>query len=208
MSVRYSFDVSTTRAMMDSAGRHSLRVVTAAGGQVSFARRGTGAAARFPARCRGSAKSCPRAILESTEANLFNPGTRKVRYGAAVLMTRADTAAGANVVQKGFSTGGGTQFKLQIDGSAGQPSCVVANSGQIYRLVAPIGIADGRWHAIACTRAGSAMSINVDGRTYSRQVPATLSIVNNQPLRIGGKGVAPNNDQYAGQIDEVFVTIY
>jgi hypothetical protein len=52
------------------------------------------------------------------------------------------------------------------------------------------------------------MSINVDGRAISRRVPAGLSISNGQPLRIGGKSVGPYNDQYAGQIDNVFVTVY
>ena len=140
--------------------------------------------------------------------DLLNPGTKKIRYGGSVLMTPADTGSGANVVQKGFSTNGGSQFKLQIDGKAGHPSCVLASATDIYRLVAPVGVADGRWHAVSCTRDGEVLSITVDGRTSTRRVPADLSIVNQQPLRVGGKGTAPNNDQFAGQIDDVFVTIY
>jgi hypothetical protein len=38
-------------------------------------------------------------------------------------------------------------------------------------------------------------------------VPPELSIANPEPLRVGGKGPAKGNDQYAGEIDNVFVTI-
>ncbi len=38
-------------------------------------------------------------------------------------------------------------------------------------------------------------------------VPTSLSIANSEPLRVGGKGVKPNNDQFAGLIDDVFVAI-
>jgi hypothetical protein len=61
---------------------------------------------------------------------------------------------------------------------------------------------------VTCTRIGGRFSINVDGRAVSRSVPAGLSISNNQPLRVGGKNVGPNNDQFAGRVDNVFVTIY
>jgi hypothetical protein len=40
-----------------------------------------------------------------------------------------------------------------------------------------------------------------------RHLPAGLSIANDHPLTIGGKGRTPNNDQFAGEIDTVFVTI-
>jgi hypothetical protein len=38
-------------------------------------------------------------------------------------------------------------------------------------------------------------------------VPATLSISNNEPLRVGGKNIGVGNDQYAGRIDNVFLSI-
>jgi hypothetical protein len=202
LSVRYTFDGWFTGSVPDSAGRYPLR----ARGVVGFAERGGGWAARFPGRCDGA--GCPRAILESGPAPELNPGTRAVRYGASVLMTAADTGDGANVVQKGFSTGGVTQLKLQVDGRAGHPSCVLASTTTIYRVVAPVSVSDGRWHALACARSGSTLSISVDAVPRgSVHVPPDVSIVNSEPLRIGGKNVSVDNDQYAGLLDDVFVAI-
>jgi hypothetical protein len=38
-------------------------------------------------------------------------------------------------------------------------------------------------------------------------VPARVSIANTEPLRVGGKGPGNGNDQFAGMIDNVFMTI-
>jgi hypothetical protein len=208
-TIRYTFDAGPGRLMLDSGGHYTLRPVVGGGGAIGFARHGAGYAVRFPARCHAAApEQCPRAILESTRRDLFNPGTRPIRFGAKVLMTSADTGPGANVIQKGFSVGGGSQYKLQVDGRFARPSCVLADGRAIYRLVGPASIADGRWHTVTCTRIGGRMSINIDGRAISRRIPAGLSISNTEPLRIGGKSAGPYNDQFAGRIDDVFVTLY
>lgn len=202
VAVRYSFDGWFTGAVFDTGDRYPLRPR----GAVSFTPRAGGWAARYPARCAGD--GCPRGILESDVVTTLNPGTRAVRYGASVLMTPADTGAGANVVQKGFATGGVTQFKLQVDGAAGRPSCVVASQTDIYRVIAPVSVADGRWHALECSRNSTELAISVDGgRQGAVAVPAQVSVVNSEPLRIGGKSLSVNNDQYAGLVDDVFVVI-
>jgi hypothetical protein len=57
-------------------------------------------------------------------------------------------------------------------------------------------------------RSGTSLSVLVDGAVSGRTtVPAGLSIVNGDPLRIGGKGLSPNNDQFHGALDDVFVSI-
>jgi hypothetical protein len=202
-SARYTFDGWYAGSVLDTEGRFPLY----AKGAMAFTPRDGGWAARYPARC--DKPHCPRAILESDPSvEEFNPGTRSMRYGASVLMTAADTGDGANVVQKGYSTGGVTQLKLQVDGRAGHPSCVVASKTQIYRVIAPVTVADGRWHALACTRTSTNLSISVDGAPRGRvPVPADVSIVNSEPLRIGGKNLSSNNDQYAGLLDDVFLVI-
>ncbi|MEU4243882.1 LamG domain-containing protein [Actinoplanes sp. NPDC026619] len=124
-------------------------------------------------------------------------------------MTRGDLADGANVLQKGYSVGGVSQFKLQVDHRRGHPSCVIVGRlGGIYRAEPWLDVADGRWHTLACTRAAGRLTLSVDGedRAWVR-VPPPLAIANAEPLRIGGKGPAQGNDQFAGQIDNVFVEI-
>jgi hypothetical protein len=208
VSVQYSFDVASRGPVLDTAALHPLQPATANGGTIRYAPRGTGSALRFPARCTGTPKACPRAILQGAPDPTLNPGTRPLRYGAAVLMTPADAADGANVLQKGYSVGGHTQFKLQVDHLAAKPSCVIASARAIYRAEGPTTVADGTWHTLACARTGATLALYVDDVVVAtRTIPATLAIANPEPLRIGGKGTAANNDQFAGMIDDVFVSI-
>jgi hypothetical protein len=182
--------------------------MTQNGGELVLIPRDAGLSVQYPTRCRLPEKDCPRAILEGSHADALNPGTRPLRYGASVRMTHADLADGANVLQKGYSVGGGSQFKLQVDHRAGHPSCVIAARNTIYRAEPKIDVADGRWHELACTRSGSQLTMAVDGvEADSVSVPPALSIANAEPLRIGGKGANANNVQYAGQIDDVFLEI-
>jgi hypothetical protein len=113
------------------------------------------------------------------------------------------------VVQKGYSVGGVSQFKLQVDHRLGHPSCVIAgNHRRIYRAEPTIDVADGQWHNLVCNRTLTTLTLTVDGvERASMPVPPALSIANAEPLRVGGKGPNKGNDQYAGEIDNVFLTI-
>jgi hypothetical protein len=200
--VRYGFED------LEAAGGRSLRVHAAAGGAVDTESHGGGLAVRFPPPCAEYRdRTCPRVILETPFAT--NPGSRPLRYGATVRLAPSETSDGENVLQKGFSHGH-SQFKLQIDGAGGQPSCVLVGtaSRQIHAAIASVSVSDGQWHTIECSRSGSALTITVDGAVAGQaKVPAALSIVNNDPLRIGGKGISANNDQFHGALDDVFVSI-
>jgi len=212
VSLRYTFDGGVNSPITDLAGGHELRPLGQNGGVLRLVPQGQGLglAVAYPDRCTLPQQSdCPRAILEGTRDDSLNPGTRPLRYGASVLMTHADLSDGANVLQKGYSVGGGSQFKLQVDHRLGHPSCVITGrTGLIYRAEPWIDVADGRWHDLMCTRADGRLTLVVDGvpRAWVR-VPPRLSIANAEPLRVGGKGPAQGNDQYAGEIDNVFLTI-
>ena len=204
----YTVDGGADPPGPDVNGRFPLRAMTQNGGELVLAPHDTGLAVRYPTRCRLPERECPRAILEGTRSDALNPGTRPLRYGASVLMTHADLADGANVMQKGYSVGRVSQFKLQVDHEAGHPSCVIASRSTIYRVEPKIDVADGAWHTLVCTRSGARLTITVDGvESGSVAVPPALSIANAEPLRIGGKGANPGNDQYAGQIDDVHLQI-
>ncbi|MGK5679980.1 LamG domain-containing protein [Actinoplanes sp. URMC 104] len=209
VTVRYTFDGGVGRPLTDVAGRRALRPLGQNGGALRLVRQGSGLAVSYPERCRlARERDCPRAILEGSRDDTLNPGTRRLRYGASVRMTHADLADGANVVQKGYSVGGDGQYKLQVDHRLGHPSCVLAGSGHIYRAEPLLDVADGRWHELECARSHDRLTLTVDGMPAAEvAVPADLSIANAEPLRVGGKGTSKSNDQFAGEIDNVFISI-
>jgi Concanavalin A-like lectin/glucanases superfamily len=210
VTLRYDFDGGVGKPIADTSGQHELRPLGQNGGTLRLVPGGTGLAVDYPDRCNlPKEKDCPRAILEGRRDDSLNPGRRRLRYGASVLMTHADLADGANVLQKGYSVGGVSQFKLQVDHRQGHPSCVIAgNRARIYRAEPQIDVADGQWHNLECNRTAEKLTLLVDGTPHaSVTIPPTLAIANVEPLRIGGKGPGLGNDQFAGEIDNVFLDI-
>jgi hypothetical protein len=205
---RYSFDQRLAGARVDDSGYgHTLRVVAAHGGSARSVVRGKGLALAFPRACSGS--RCPQIVLQAASTARLNPGTKPLRWGASVLLPHGQTAAGENVVQKGYSARGG-QYKLQIDGRAGKPSCAVVDSRRsAIRLAhSTVTVADNRWHRIECRRIGTRLSVIVDGLVRGGvTIPASLSVSNTAPLSIAGKGAYPDNDQFHGVLDDVWVAI-
>jgi concanavalin A-like lectin/glucanase superfamily protein len=147
--------------------------------------------------------------LQSPNSADLNPGTRPLAFGATVRLAGGQTSKGQNVVQKGYSARS-SQYKLQIDGIAGKPSCVLVDDKRpILQLVrSSVTVADDVWHSVACRRTGGFLVILVDGvlRGLTR-IPATLSVTNRYPLSIGGKGASQDNDQFQGALDDVWVRI-
>jgi hypothetical protein len=206
---RVYFDFSQGLGGPVAESQEQLALVEAAeaGGSLIQMPRGEGWAIHFPGRCHLEPKECPRAILESGPAGILNPGTRAVRWGASAQMMVNETSEGGNVLQKGQADSG-TQFKLQVDGLEGHPSCAVAGAEGKFLALSPIGIADGKWHNLLCERNKAQLTLYVDGqRVAGVAVPEELSIVNNAPLRLGGKGHGAYNDQFHGTLDDVFVEI-
>lgn len=204
---RYDFDGRTAALLDDSGHGHTMRLITGRGGTVRRVLHGAGYALQFPAKCRGA--RCPHAVLQTRHAAGLNPGRRPVAWGATVRLARSQTTRGQNVMQKGYAAKG-SQFKLQIDGRAGRPSCVLvgARTRSVKLVRSAVGVADGRWHTVKCHRVGALFGILVDGRTRGlARIPAALSVSNPHPLRIGGKGVHADNDQFQGAVDDVFVRI-
>lgn len=209
VSIRYTFDGGTKSPITDVRGGYLLRPQAQNGGTLSLVRQGKGLAVQYPSRCTlARERECPRAILQGFRDDNLNPGMRPMQYGASIRMMHSDLADGANVFQKGYSVGGGSQFKLQVDHDQGHPSCVIAGHTRIYRAEPRIDVADGKWHTLTCARTANRLTLAVDGsERASVPVPHNLAIANAEPLRVGGKGAGKGNDQYAGQIDNVFLII-
>jgi hypothetical protein len=147
--------------------------------------------------------------LQTPSSADLNPGARNIAFGADVLLPPGQTSAGQNVVQKGYR-GSSSQWKLQIDGAAGRPSCVLVDRRRpsIRIATSAVSVADGRWHAVQCRRTSTILSVLVDGVVRGRTaVPARLSVANDRPMSIGGKGAFDDNDQFNGALDNVWVQI-
>jgi hypothetical protein len=195
-------------SIFDGSGiGHDLRVISGHGGSVRRVVHGQGTAVAFPGRC--TTTICPHVALQAPAMADLNPGTRDIAYGADVLLPPGQTSKGQNVVQKGYSATS-SQWKLQVDGVAGRPSCVLVDERKprIRIATSVVSVADGRWHAVQCLRTRTTLTVYVDevlrGRT---KVPASLSVRNNRPLSIGGKGAYADNDQFNGALDNVWVRI-
>jgi hypothetical protein len=205
-AVRYSFDGAAPLADITGNG-HDLSPVSRHGGTVPTVAHGGGSALAFPPPCR--AEPCPRIALRAVTTDDLNPGRKPLRYGASVRLAADETTKGENVLQKGYSARG-SQYKLQIDGVAGRPSCVLVDDRRpaIHVAMATVSVADNRWHTLECRRAGDRLTVLVDGVSRgSTAIPADLSVRNWIPLSVGGKGSFADNDQFQGVLDEVWVQI-
>ena len=205
----YNFDSTVADGTFDdgSGNGHLLRTRAANGGGVRTVRHGDGHGVTFPATCTGA--TCPRAVLQATDVPDLNPGSRNLRYGAAVLLSPTETSSGENVMQKGYATAGG-QYKLQVDGVSGRPSCALSDRSDpaVHVARSRTSVADGRWHTLECRRTGTELTILVDDRPDGRAtVPATLQIVTPQPLSLAGKGAGAGNDQFHGSLDDVWISV-
>lgn len=202
----YNFDTTIADGTFDDgSGRgHLLRMVTRNGGVPKLVPHGLGQALQFPAKCTGA--TCPRMVLQGESTPDLNPGTQPIRYGAGVLLSPAETSSGENILQKGYSTGGG-QYKLQVDGVSGKPSCGIG-SETVFLARSRVSVADGNWHSLECRRTGPTLSILVDDVLQAGvAVPVALAVDTASPLTVGGKGAGPNNDQFHGSLDDLWVHI-
>ncbi|MEV4708991.1 LamG-like jellyroll fold domain-containing protein [Actinoplanes sp. NPDC049316] len=205
----YNFDSTVADGTYDdgSGNGHVLRTKAVNGAVLKSVAHGNGQAVVFPPKCTGT--DCPRVVLQAADAPDLNPGAKDLRWGANVLLSPAETSSGENILQKGYSTAGG-QYKLQVDGVSGRPSCVMSDktATTIYVAKSAVSMADGAWHTLECRRTGTTLTILVDDKAQgSRTIPAALSVVTTQPLSLGGKGTGSNNDQFHGSLDDAWVLI-
>jgi hypothetical protein len=206
----FNFDVAGPNgSFADGSGAgHTLQARSSNGGTLQTVAHGPGQAVVFPEACTGT--SCPRLVLQAADAPDLNPGSGPISFGANVLLGRSETSDGENILQKGYSTTGGGQYKLQVDGVAGRPSCTMVDqtAPTLYVAKSTVSIADGGWHAVECRRVGTSLTVLVDGVVRGgADLPAALSVVNTTPLSLGGKGLTENNDQFHGALDDVWISI-
>jgi hypothetical protein len=205
-SVHYTFDGPALLADVSGNG-HDLTPVSRHGGSYLTVPHGGGNALVFPPPCH--VEPCPKIALRAVPAEDLNPGSRPIRFGAAVRLDPDETSKGENVLQKGYSASG-SQWKLQVDGAEGKPSCVFVDDHRkgIHLALSSVSVADGTWHTLECRRAESQVTVLVDGvQRGGMTIPADLAVDNKIPLSVGGKGSFTNNDQFQGALDDVWVSM-
>lgn len=161
--------------------------------------------------CRAALWSCGRALVELDGSRGLNPGSGGFEVSAQVALEPWQTSGGSNVLQKGWNQGGAGQYKLQVDGLAGRPSCVVVGTGEdrSYRVKGSRSIADGEWHELGCRRVGDELQLLVDGDVEGRtSLPGDLSVENGSVVRVGAKGLGGYDvDQFYGRLGRVSVAM-
>jgi hypothetical protein len=217
------FDFEQEVSTLDAGARIPSGLPNGPRGEVTMAGKGVqplrlvsgpddqGHAVAFPEPCPAvQQKTCPKEIIEVYPDTSLAPSRDAFAWGASVQLKHADTAKGSNIIQKGFSLGGGSQWKLQVDGEQGHPSCVLVglNDTEIHEVFADVTVADNAWHDIRCSRNRDNLAITVDnGNKKSVLIPKDLTIAPPGPVRIGGKDLKPDNDQYFGAVDNLYVEV-
>jgi hypothetical protein len=213
MVANYTFDAGpVTGRVAENSGRGApLTVRSSNGGALTFSPPSkTGRFVTFPAACPAATMpTCPRVLLEAANDADLNPGTQQFRWGASVMVQKTQVTDSSNVMQKGATTTD-SQWKLQIGAKAGKAQCVVVGKGLVkpYIVRSSVTVADGKWHKLLCLRSGVALTVSVDGVNRGTvAVPATLSISNTRPMRIGGPNFTTTSDMFHGSLDSVYAML-
>ena len=179
-----------------SRHRNGGVVMVQAPGRVTKSKGVHGSAANLPNRGR--------AIIEVKDRAGLDPGSRLFTFGAAVRMSRSQAVSGSNVVQKGYFKTPGGQFKLQIE-PGGAPACVFFGSTGRVKVTSATGVANNRWHRVACARGKTGVTVRVDGKVRGFLPGQIGSISNQSPLRIGAKKLNAPNKQFRGVVDSAYL---
>jgi hypothetical protein len=213
MVANYTFDAGPVAGRVaENSGRGlPLTVRSSNAGAIQFSPPAkTGRYVTFPPPCpAATAATCPKVLLEAANDADLNPDTRPFRWGASIMVQTAQITDSSNVMQKGATTAD-SQWKLQIGAKAGKAQCVVVGKGLAtpYIVRSSISVADGKWHKLLCLRSGVALTVSVDGVNRGQAViPATLSISNTRPMRIGGPNFSATGDMFHGSLDSVYAML-
>lgn len=198
-------------AVLDvSGGGHTGTIRSLNGGRiVPVAGYGGGVAGQLPQVCEGD--GCRRALVEVADDDDFDPRMGRIQFGARILLDPTQTSVGGNIIQKGHYGDRAGQWKLQIDGIAGRPSCVISGlrDGEYLEVVvkSPVSVADGDWHSVACERKWSSVDLVIDGAVVKTVAFPAVLLDSPAPVRVGAKTVSRvDNDQFHGALDNVFVS--
>ncbi len=190
----------------DTGHGHYGLIRTSGAGHLTVVKKGVKGthAAGFPRVCVG----CNRAIITVADKPALNPGRRAFAFGASIRLTPKQAPAGRdpNILTKGANRH--HKFKLHLIGA--KPRCVFAGTRNEVTITSTFPIDDSQWHRVVCTRQGKLDRLFVDGTLQaSSKTTYTGPITSTSPVKIGGRAVghAGSNDQFHGNLDNVFLHI-
>ncbi len=178
--------------MQDSTGRHDGTI----GSKVVL----TGKTYRF---LKPSAAYEPEHLVTVRDAAGLDPGTATWSVTTRLRYTQAS----GNIVQKGQSTGP----YVKLESRRGGLSCLFrGEAGSKAVGTGARDLNDGLWHTVTCRRAGSEVSITIDGVTRRATGP-TGAISNGYPVSVGGKtacnGTTVGCDYWIGEMNYLRVEV-
>ena len=142
-------------------------------------------------------------IIRVPSSATLNPGEADFSFGAWVNFTTLPPPQNWDIVRKGVDSSSGGYWKLEIfNGNGGaRARCFFRDGAGVQTsVVKGMGLSDGKWHELVCSRREDRVTLTVDGSPNSTM--ATLgSIANSTELTIGGKPTG--GDNFAGLIDDV-----
>lgn len=195
LKAEYSFDSTVGGVVSDLTGLGHTLTLTGSWSAVDGV---SSPAVAFAKPSMGSTPSVPD----------LNPIGREFAV-TAVFRIPNDTSAvpdSPNIVQKGFFGDAG-QWKMQLNPGPAVVQCRFKGKLTARLISSTVqGVDDGAWHTATCSRAGSVISVTVDG-VVTQSTVNVGDIANGRPLQVGAKSMTSTSDQFPGIVDYVSVAM-
>ena len=186
----WHMDEASGTTMLDSAGRDNdgdLHSVT------------VGASGRIG---NGYAFNGKSSYVSVPSKDSLNPKSANVTISISFKTTSLPSGADWDLIRKGYYATSGGEWKVELQPS-GRASCGFKGSGYVFLEAGPNHLNDGAWHTVTCTKTSSAVTLKVDGKSFSKSGKVG-SISNTKPIVIGAY---PGKEFFKGTLDEASVTI-
>ncbi|HEX8103821.1 MAG TPA: LamG-like jellyroll fold domain-containing protein [Solirubrobacteraceae bacterium] len=131
------------------------------------------------------------------------PGSAGITISLSLRATRVPATPDWDLIRKGLSTSTGGEYKMEYQPS-GQASCGFQGASGYSELQAGPALNDGRWHSVSCVKTSSAISVVVDGHTYSKSANVGAITNSSDPVVIGAR---PGSEYFIGALDEASIRV-
>ena len=134
-------------------------------------------------------------------ASDLNPGGANITVTIHLKTTNLPPPEDWDLFRKGYFDTKGGEWKMEYYPS-GQASCGF-KSGKDAEIIAGPKLNNGAWHTVTCLKTSSAISLIVDGQTFTQKVKVG-SISNTAPVIIGAR---PGAEFFKGVLDEASIAV-